>query len=85
MVGEDANDLKDERYPNGQEDQVCCAGHVMMAELVNLNMIRLNIEYYTAFLELLLEFLFTLRNTRTEMQYIKVVSNWKLVSVGQTW
>ena len=57
----------------------------MMAELVNLNMIRLNIEYYTALLELLLEFLFTLRNTRTEMQYIKVVSNWKLVSVGQTW
>ena len=85
MVGEDANDLKDERYPNGQEDQVCCAGHVMMAELVNLNKIRLNIEYYTSLLELLLEFLFTLRNTRTEMQYIKVVSNWKLVSVGQTW
>ena len=85
MVGEDANDLKDERYPNGQEDQVCCAGHIMMAELVNLNMIRLNIYYYTSLLELLLEFLFTLRNTRTEMQYIKVVSNWKLVSVGQTW
>ena len=50
MVGEDANDLKDERYPNGQEDQVCCAGHVMMAELVNLNMITLNIEdFYTCF------------------------------------
>ena len=48
MVGEDANDLKDERYPNGQEDQVCCAGHVMMAELVNLNMIRLNILYFTS-------------------------------------
>ena len=50
VVGEDANDLEDERYPNGQEDQVCCAGHVMMAELVNLNMVTLNIEdFYTSF------------------------------------